>query len=718
MQTNALNRLGGFVEPRDGEPTDLLGVPVRVHYVLVGALAFAVGGVSLAFALTPAGAPLREPVVIAICLAGMLVPLIFAIAAKHYRYEYKEWLMVGVFLLAVFGPFICSFYIGDLKPVFLTLYMLGPIGVAYYVPLRRGWPVIAAGAAAILYVSAQIDEPDAMARGVIVVSITLATALMLAAIRASLERAVESNREISERDPLTGAHNLHRFHEQLDIEIEHSNANLDAFTLVEFDLDEFGEVNAEYGREAGDQVLIAAAEAIQSTLTPWDLLVRRGADQFVVIAPFISSRNLHATTLLARDRISAARRAICPDLPSTACAGWATHERGESAAALLKRADQTLRDTKYAVARSSRESAVWRDLREVQAPEQRGEVHATAEVLELRRRRAEQAAIGDDPMIGAMRIAWRTAAYSTLGLSLALLIMGLTGNLSFSLSAKHYAIFFGWTCVLAPLALWVTKRRRANWIEHVLCVGSLAMTTATCMVAGAVAPATVEMFMMAALLYLTILPFRYAVVYVGAAYVLYATFLFANDYPHAGMRSITTLLTFSMVGTLLALTRHSAIEAAEEKAHLANTDALTGIANERRLRSWLEDEIEREEHGGRRVAILNVDIDDFKTLNDFLGYSTGDAVLTALAKAIDQAARPGDLAARLEGDNFVLALANSDDTDADSARRQIAEAVKAEQSSRPLIVTPRLNVILTVHEPGESPRDLLARAEEDLHEAA
>lgn len=716
MQTNVLERTRRLFEPRGGERVDAFGMPIRVHYLLVGMIAFSVGFITIAFSFTDSGEQLRDPLLFAICLAGISVPMVFYVVARRTDIEFNELLIVCVLALAVVGPFIFFFSIGTLKAAFLTLFMLGPIGAAYYLPMRRAWPLIAFGTVAILYFSSQIDEPDAMARGVVVASITIACATMLSAIRDHLARTVESNREISERDPLTGACNLHKFHERLVAEIEQSNLGGDAFALVEFDLDNFREVNARHGRSIGDDVLIASAEAIQTTLTPRDLLVRRSADQFVVIAPFIPSRNLHATTLLARDRIAASRRALCPDIAPTACAGWAIHDREEAAISLVNRADDALYESKRAAELSTGESLVWRDLRETQSSD-RSVSQVSPEIAELRRRRREETEIGDDPMFGAMRIAWRTSAYSTFALAVALLAMGMTGALSFPMTAAHYALFIGWALVMSPLALWATQKKRAPYVDHILCIAGLIMTMATCLVAASAAPAAVEMFMMSALLYLTLLPFRWAAFYAGFAYIAYAAFLLFHDYPHSDMRIVTTLVNFGIVGVLLALTRHHAIKAADEKARLARTDALTGLANLRHLRGWLANEIEQLENLGGKIALLAINLDEFKGVNDVHGHGSGDELLIAVAAALRQSGRECDLPARRSGDEFMLALVGADEVDAAETASQIASAVRFARGRIAPEVPGATTIGWVKWEPGESADDLIKLADTALQNA-
>ncbi|MDQ1566838.1 MAG: diguanylate cyclase, partial [Actinomycetota bacterium] len=79
----------------------------------------------------------------------------------------------------------------------------------------------------------------------------------------------------------------------------------------------------------------------------------------------------------------------------------------------------------------------------------------------------------------------------------------------------------------------------------------------------------------------------------------------------------------------------------------ANHDSLTGLANRAAFRARLEAALARPERRGGTQAVLFVDLDDFKDVNDTLGHAAGDEVLTAVAARLQDAVRPGDLVARL-----------------------------------------------------------------------
>ncbi len=108
------------------------------------------------------------------------------------------------------------------------------------------------------------------------------------------------------------------------------------------------------------------------------------------------------------------------------------------------------------------------------------------------------------------------------------------------------------------------------------------------------------------------------------------------------------------------------VEAERSLWRLAHTDSLTGLDNRFTLRDALA-ELLRQERG---AALLMLDLDHFKSVNDTLGHSVGDELLQAVAQRLRACVRPGDLVARLGGDEFAVLMTHSGRTDDATALAQ------------------------------------------------
>jgi diguanylate cyclase (GGDEF)-like protein len=100
----------------------------------------------------------------------------------------------------------------------------------------------------------------------------------------------------------------------------------------------------------------------------------------------------------------------------------------------------------------------------------------------------------------------------------------------------------------------------------------------------------------------------------------------------------------------------------EEIERLAFYDALTGLSNRRRLISYLQELIDSADYGASNSAVIFIDLDNFKTLNDTFGHEVGDDFLKIVAKRLLNSVRQNDLVGRLGGDEFVVVLQNESET--------------------------------------------------------
>jgi diguanylate cyclase (GGDEF)-like protein len=152
-----------------------------------------------------------------------------------------------------------------------------------------------------------------------------------------------------------------------------------------------------------------------------------------------------------------------------------------------------------------------------------------------------------------------------------------------------------------------------------------------------------------------------------------------------------------------------------EAKQLADLDALTGLHNRRYFHETLARECSRAHRYDRRLALVVVDIDDFKSINDRIGHLAGDAVLAAVAERVQSVVRSADVACRVGGDELAVILPESTLADAEQLYRRIQFAV----GSRPLgpFERIRLSAGLAELKPEDDAKSFFERADEALYRA-
>lgn len=125
-----------------------------------------------------------------------------------------------------------------------------------------------------------------------------------------------------------------------------------------------------------------------------------------------------------------------------------------------------------------------------------------------------------------------------------------------------------------------------------------------------------------------------------------------------GERRVSASGLVSMFGTIHDVTERKALQ--EEIERLAFHDPLTGLANRRLFLDRLNHALAGQRRSGRACAVLFLDLDDFKKVNDVLGHGAGDELLRIVSERLLAAVRPADTVARLGGDEFAMLLEDVD----------------------------------------------------------
>ncbi|MGZ4462304.1 MAG: diguanylate cyclase [Gaiellaceae bacterium] len=152
-----------------------------------------------------------------------------------------------------------------------------------------------------------------------------------------------------------------------------------------------------------------------------------------------------------------------------------------------------------------------------------------------------------------------------------------------------------------------------------------------------------------------------------------------------------------------------------EARQLADLDALTGMHNRRFFHQALEREVSRARRYDRALALIIIDLDDFKQVNDTVGHLAGDEVLAVASERIQGAVRTADIPCRIGGDEFAIILPESGLADAHLLFSRIEDAI----ASAPVGQAERLGISGGIAELAKnaSPTDFFDAADEALYRA-
>lgn len=173
--------------------------------------------------------------------------------------------------------------------------------------------------------------------------------VMLAGLTLPLRNAISYKQAISlsQRDHLTGLKNRQQYHDAVESEIDRAQRYNCPFSVLMFDIDNFGDINKKYGRRVGDAVLIEVARRIEGQARSSDIVYSNGVDQFLVFLP----ETVKAEAIEAAERIKdfvLNYKCIVEDnaIPFTLSAGVATVINKETTKKLMDRVNSALLQAK------------------------------------------------------------------------------------------------------------------------------------------------------------------------------------------------------------------------------------------------------------------------------------------------------------------------------------------------------------------------------------
>lgn len=198
----------------------------------------------------------------------------------------------------------------------------------------------------------------------------------------------------------------------------------------------------------------------------------------------------------------------------------------------------------------------------------------------------------------------------------------------------------------------------------------------------------------------------------GAAIGLATLLGLLGFYLHGTCRRIVAGIRLRLANAALA---EQLCQALQAMARQAGTDALTGLANRRALDAALDAQCALAQREGRPCAVLMLDLDHFKTINDTHGHAVGDAVLRAFGARLQAQLRVSDLCARYGGEEFVVLLAGTPFEPAEEVGERLRAAVRGAPLAEGVVTT--VSVGTASYRAGDDAAALLARADAALYEA-
>ncbi len=180
---------------------------------------------------------------------------------------------------------------------------------------------------------------------------------------------------------------------------------------------------------------------------------------------------------------------------------------------------------------------------------------------------------------------------------------------------------------------------------------------------------------------------------------------------------LATLRTLTAPAAL-ALARERARRDAEDFARAAVTDQVSGLFNRRYFHERLEEELDRARRHNTTVALLMIDIDNFKGINDRFGHLAGDLVIRGVGDILKRSVRKFDLCTRFGGEEFAIVMPGSGPENSAPVAERIRQRIEAFRPAEAELVDLRVtaSIGMAVSE-GASARELIARADQALYEA-
>jgi diguanylate cyclase (GGDEF)-like protein len=514
--------------------------------------------------------------------------------------------------------------------------------------------------------------PQTTARAVIYIVVMLAILISMIMSEQRTRALAFRNRRLAYSDPLTGIANTRRLHQALIESLQTYEQEARSFALYSIDLNNFKIVNDVFDHGVGDRVLQAVAGELASELEPRDLVARRGGDEFSVLVVDSGKRDLDDLARRLEAAIIRARTAVCPAITPSGSVAFVEARVGDNLPGILRRADDGLHDVK----RAFHDEHGDRDA--VDAVEMTAESLMTLRLDDPEHTAKEIGSAGwfsrAIDTVSESNPAWLFAAFVFAPVGFITGTVATLGLLE-PLSPLAGAAINSAVVALGVLAYFAGRRDASLRFMHHLFAGIIALFTLQTALAGPAGGSLIDLYCVPMLFAFYCFPPRTAVFYAVASALLFSGFALGAGYLDAVARVVVSMMVMAIAIGIVAKVRSITEGFVRTNRELSQVDALTGVANIRALRSRTTSAIAAVDSGGSRPALISIDLDKFKQVNDRYNHSVGDQVLVAVSRAITETARSEDLIARRGGDEFIVLCGFSDAEELDALVERMSQAI-------------------------------------------
>jgi diguanylate cyclase (GGDEF)-like protein len=506
---------------------------------------------------------------------------------------------------------------------------------------------------------------------------------------------------LASHDLLTELANRKQLIEKLNALLSRMQRKKDTAALVYLDLDGFKHINDTLGHEAGDKVLKIVAHRLQSAARKKDLLARIGGDEFAVLMEDIGDTDNAEQAVLRLQQAIAEPMADFPDFPVSGSFGIAMMPAVSlDAMTLLQVADQAM----Y-LAKKQRQIFVT-----VNAP-------VASNAIEVHQQRAGIASLGtiaadelptsvagiESAPVAPGLLGWLKAKFiahcdrilapqlradpdqlirgrTLIGMvrfiQLAMLSIILALSTVITSTADWIVIAADAAFALSLSLLLVYLRRTAQLsrcINILVAIAFIAVQGATLVNGGLARSPALDVVVLPVLMAFCLCGRRLGLLWAALTMLFHIVVLVAiglgadftlvqnqqlenaaiTAWGIAYMATLCIIYIFENINTRL---QHERDREYAELEFLASHDALTGLANRHRFHDALAQALQRVRATNESMAVIYLDLDGFKPVNDTLGHAVGDIVLQVVARRLGKKLRNVDTVARLGGDEFGILL--------------------------------------------------------------